>query len=364
MQTKTQAIVTSANKEKELQALFQRAVEKKASDLHIVVGKPPILRIDGALNEETDLPALTQDSAKELLYSITSKAQKEKLDTQRELDMSYEIKGLARFRVNMYWEKGNIGMVSRIVSNNIPSMEEILLPEIAYRFARLKDGLIIVTGPTGSGKSTTLAAMINLINAERGVNIVTLEDPIEFIYKPIKSIIKQRELGSDFLTFGAGLKHTLRQDPDVIMVGEMRDLETIAATMTLAETGHLVLATLHTINAAQTVDRIIDVFPPYQQDQIRVQLSMSLRGVLSQKLLTKEQGGRVATREVLVNTAAIANLIRENKIAQIKSVIQTSAEFGMMSMDQDIKRLYKERSISKEVALSNMIEPQLLGIGQ
>jgi len=220
--------------------------------------------------------------------------------------------------------------------------------------------LVLVTGPTGSGKSTTLAAMLNLVNSERNCHIVTLEDPIEFIYSPIKSIIKQRELGSDMLSFAAGLKHTLRQDPNVIMVGEMRDLETIAATMTLAETGHLVLATLHTINAAQTVDRIIDAFPPYQQDQIRVQLSMSLRGIISQRLLVKQGGGRIAAREVLINNPAISNLIRENKIAQIKTVIQTAADVGMNTMDQDLKRLFRQGAISKETAVANMLDPRSL----
>ncbi|MBI1961112.1 MAG: type IV pilus twitching motility protein PilT [Parcubacteria group bacterium] len=343
-----------------LDALFKIAADQKASDLHLVVGRPPIIRVDGALKPIENGTALTPESMQELLFGIVSEPQKQKLLSQRDLDMSYEIGGLARFRVNMHWEKGNLGLVARVVTHRIPSMEEITMPKASYQLARLKDGLILVTGPTGCGKSTTLAAMINLINAERNAHIVTLEDPIEFIFEPTDSIIKQRELGSDVLTFASGLKHTLRQDPDVIMVGEMRDLETIAATMTLAETGHLVLATLHTINAAQTVDRIIDVFPPYQQDQIRVQLSMSLRGVISQRLLAKLGGGRVASREILINNSAVANLIRENKIAQIKTVIQTSAELGMVTMDQDIKRLYQEGVVSKETAASNMLDPRTL----
>lgn len=346
--------------QEKMRALFQAAVERSASDLHLVVGKPPIVRIDGSLAELPNEAPLSSDGARELVFSILSDAQREKLLIERELDMSYEIAGLSRFRVNVHWEKGNIGLVSRIVSNRIPTMDAILMPQIAYQLTRLNDGLILVTGPTGSGKSTTLAAMINLINAEKNCNIITLEDPIEFIFKPEKSIIKQRELGTDMKTFAAGLKHALRQDPNVIMVGEMRDLETIAATMTLAETGHLVLATLHTINAAQTVDRIIDVFPPYQQDQIRVQLSMTLRGVISQRLLVKQGGGRVAAREVLVNNSAVSNLIRENKIAQIKTVIQTAANEGMTTMDQDIKRLVKESAISREVAMSNMLDPRSL----
>jgi twitching motility protein PilT len=343
-----------------LEALFKIAVEKKASDLHLVVGQPPIIRIDGSLQPIEKQKELTKDSIRELLYSILSTAQEEKLTTKRDLDMSYEIPDVARFRVNMHHEKGNLGLVARIVTHHIPKMEEINMPEAAYNLARLQDGLILITGPTGCGKSTTLAAIMSLINEERNCHIVTLEDPIEFIFNPTDSIIKQRELGSDFLDYAAGLKHTLRQDPDVVMVGEMRDLETIAATMTLAETGHLVLATLHTINAAQTVDRIIDVFPPYQQDQIRVQLSMSLQGVISQKLLAQDGGGRVASREILMNSDAVANLIRENKIAQIKTVIQTSADAGMTTMDQDIKRLFKDGQISEETAISNMIDPRTL----
>ncbi len=341
-----------------MEELFEIAVKNKASDLHLVVGKPPLLRIDGSLIEIKNEKPLTEQSAEEIIFSMLSEEQKKKIIENRELDMSHEIAGLSRFRVNVHWEKGRIGLVSRIILNEIPTMEDILMPETAYNLTRMKDGLILVTGPTGSGKSTTLGAMINLINSEKNCHIITLEDPIEFIFKPQKSIIKQRELGSDIKTFASGLKHALRQDPNVIMVGEMRDLETIAATMTLAETGHLVLATLHTINAAQTVDRIIDAFPPYQQDQIRIQLSMTLRGVISQRLLNKKNGGRIAAREILVNNSAISNLIRENKIAQIKTVIQTTANMGMTTMDQDIKRLLKKGEISKEMAMSNMIDPR------
>lgn len=346
----------------QLDNLFKTAVEQKASDLHIIVGKPPIIRVDGELKEIPNESVLTDQSAQALIFGILTPPQQEKFVTEREMDMSYEISDFSRFRVNIHWEKGNVGLVARIVASRIPTMEQILMPRISYQLTRLTDGLILVTGPTGSGKSTTLAAMLNLVNTERNCHIVTLEDPIEFIYQPIKSIIKQRELGSDMLSFAAGLKHTLRQDPNVIMVGEMRDLETIAATMTLAETGHLVLATLHTINAAQTVDRIIDAFPPYQQDQIRVQLSMSLRGIISQRLLTKQGGGRIAAREVLINNPAISNLVRENKIAQIKTVIQTAADVGMNTMDQDLKRLFQQGAISKETATINMLDPRSLNV--
>ena len=327
--------------------LFKIAVDKKASDVHLVVGRHPILRIDGNLTELTDLPEIDSKEAERLVFSILDDKQKEKFINERELDLPYEISEVSRFRVNLHWEKGNVGMVARIISNLTPSMEDVDMPDVVYDLLDEKQGLILVTGPTGCGKSTSLAAMINYINSTRSVHIITLEDPIEFTYEDKKSIIKQRQFGSDILSFAQGLKHVLRQDPNVILVGEMRDLETIAATITLAETGHLVLATLHTFSAAQTVDRIIDVFPPYQQNQVRLQLSLFLKGIISQQLVTKTKGGRLAAREVLINTPAVANLIRENKIAQIKTVIQTSAEDGMVTMDQDLKRLYKEGVISK-----------------
>ncbi len=348
-------------KKTKIEELLKIASKSRASDIHLVVGRPPILRIDGKLQEIKDQEKISNNQKmQDLLFPMLSDIQKDKLIKEKDFDMSYEIEKVARFRVNMHWEKDHLGMVARVVTHKIPTMEEITMPKITYSMGRLKDGLILVTGPTGSGKSTTLAALIGLINEERNCHIVTLEDPIEYIFKPTDSIIKQREIGNDVISFASGLKHTLRQDPDVIMVGEMRDLETIAATMTLAETGHLVLATLHTINAAQTVDRIIDVFPPYQQDQIRVQLSMSLRGVISQRLLVKQGEGRIAAREILLNNPAVANLIRENKIAQIKTVIQTSSDTGMITMDQDIKRLYKKNIISKETAIGNMIDSRTL----
>jgi len=343
-----------------INGIFKIGVDRKASDVHLIVGKPPIIRVDGDLYEIKSLPILNNSSMKKLVYSILSENQQNIFEKTKELDISYEILNLGRFRVNIHWEKDNIGLVSRIINFVPPTMEEIKMPEIIYKLARLKQGLVIFTGPTGCGKSTSLAAMINLINKERSCHIMTLEDPIEFIYTSNKSIIKQRQLNSDVLSFRDGLKHVLRQDPDVVMVGEMRDLETIAATITMAETGHLVLATLHTYSAAQTVDRIIDIFPPYQQFQIRLQLSMTLAGVVSQRLLPKTKGGRVSVREVLINTPAISNMIRENKIAQIGTAIQTSADEGMQSLDQDIKRLYSANIIVKEVAQSYMINPESL----
>ncbi|MDD5110028.1 MAG: PilT/PilU family type 4a pilus ATPase [Patescibacteria group bacterium] len=343
-----------------LDELFRIAVDRKASDLHLVVGLPPIVRIDGALQQLSAKPKLTATEIRSLLNSILTEKQKTILENEKELDLSYELRGAGRFRVNCHWEKDCLGMVARVISKDIPTLEHINVPPIVYDLLQLQQGLILVTGPTGCGKSTTLAAMINHINIQRSVNIITLEDPIEFVFTPIKSIIKQRQLNTDMLSFGNALVHVLRQDPNVIMVGEMRDLETIGTTITLAETGHLVLATLHTHNAAQTMDRIIDIFPPHQQPQIRLQLSITLRAILSQRLIPRKEGGRVATREVLINTPAVANLVRENKIAQIKSVLQTSAEEGMVTMDQDLINLYRKEEISKETAQFHMLNPELL----
>ncbi|MFA6042378.1 MAG: type IV pilus twitching motility protein PilT [Patescibacteria group bacterium] len=340
--------------------LFRIAVDRRASDVHIVSGKPPILRIDGNLVEVEGIPPLAPKDTQALIFSIMNDKQKQLFIGDRELDMSYEIPGGYRFRVNCHWERNNAGLVARIISQQIPAMEDLAMPQVVYDLIKQKQGLILVTGPTGCGKSTSLAAMIDYINNDRAAHIITLEDPIEFIYESKKSIIKQRQLGTDILSFGQALKHVLRQDPNVILVGEMRDLETISATITLAETGHLVLATLHTFNAAQTVDRIIDVFPPYQQDQVRIQLSLFLKGIISQQLLPRMNGGRISSREILINTPAIANLIRENKVAQIKTVIQTSAEDGMITMDQDLKRLYDAGEIAEDIARAYMLNPETL----
>lgn len=338
--------------------LFKIASQSVASDLHLIVGKPPILRLDGELKTIPNTEVLTKASVEKMVFSIITEKQRDKFIAERELDISYEIAGFSRYRVNLHWEKDNIGLVARVISQTIPAMEDLGLPPIVHRLIEREQGLILVTGPTGCGKSTTLAAMIKKINSIRFANIITLEDPIEYIFQPDKSIIKQRQLGTDMLTFQDALKHVLRQDPNVIMVGEMRDLETIAATITLAETGHLVLATLHTHNAAQTIDRIIDVFPPHQQAQVRLQLSMSLSGVISQKLLPKNGGGRVAAREILINTPAIANIIRENKVPQIKTVIQTSADVGMFSMDQNIRELLQNNLIDEPTAMAHMTTTQ------
>jgi len=328
--------------------LLSFAAEQHASDLHFLVGKPPILRIDGILRELDDQDVLTPLILEKMVFSILSKEQQNRFIKERELDFSYGIKDVARYRVNIHWEKENIGLVARVVNQKIPTMEDVNMPPVVYNLARLKQGLIMMTGPTGCGKSTSLAAIIDLLNKERNAHIITLEDPIEFVFTSNKSYIRQRQFNDDFLSFADALKHIVRQDPNIIMVGEMRDLETIAAAITLAETGHLVLATLHTPNAAQTIDRIIDVFPPHQQDQIRLQLSMTLRGVIAQQLVPKLDGGRIAAREILINTPAVSNLIRENKIPQIKSVIQTNLEMGMIPLEHALEKLYEKKIISED----------------
>jgi len=343
-----------------MQDIFQLSVKKNASDIHLVVEAPILLRIDGELAAVEPKKILLRKDVEQMAFSLLSEDQKKRFLSSKELDFSYEDKDETRFRVNLHYERGNIGLVARVITEEIPTLEDLFMPKVVYNLVNLQQGLILVTGPTGCGKSTTLAAIINYINQTRSCSIITLEDPIEFRFKHDKSIIIQRQLGTDMTSFNRGLKHALRQDPNVIMVGEMRDLETIATTITLAETGHLVLATLHTYSAAQTIDRIIDIFPPHQQTQVRLQMSMTLAAVISQRLLAKVGGGRIAVREILVNTPAVSNLIRENKITQIKTVIETSSKDGMVSIDHDLKRLYDEKIIAKEVAQAHMNNPELL----
>lgn len=345
-----------------LKDLFTHARKSRASDVHLMVGIKPIFRIDGALHEVTNWPIINDEILKKLLLEVLTKTDWETIQQKKELDISFELSSVARFRINLHFEKRHLGLVARVISHEPPTMEEIFMPQVVYELTRLRHGLILVTGPTGCGKSTSLAAMLNLINQERSEHIVTLEDPIEFVYESKKSIIRQRQLGDDTQNFAQALKHVVRQDPNVILIGEMRDLETIASAMTIAETGHLVLATLHTLSAAQTVDRIIDVFPPHQQDQIRVQLSLVLRGVISQQLVPGASGGRLASREVLINTPAVSNLIRENKIPQIATILQTSGHQQMNTMDQDLKRLYHDGRITKEVAQMYMVNPKELEV--
>jgi len=331
------------------QKLFGFTIEKNASDLHLIVGHKPVLRISGELYDLEKEPVVEEGAMRKMVASIITPEQMKRYEVEKELDFAYSVSGY-RFRVNLHWERGHMGLAARAVPKEIPTMEQLGLPETVQQFTNLPNGLVLVTGPTGAGKSTTLASMIQYINESRRENIITLEDPIEFLYDAKRSVIRQRQLEIDMVTFGEGLKHLLRQDPNVILVGEMRDLETIATTLTMAETGHLVFATLHTNSAAQTISRIIDVFPPHQQTQIRLQLAMTLRGVISQQLLPRTDGGLTAVREILVNTPAIANLIRENKVEQIKNVLQTSVRMGMQTFEQDLKRLVKEGLISQETA--------------
>jgi len=332
----------------DLQELLKLALENKASDAHLAVGLPPILRIDGVL-VRTDESALDAKSMETTVYRALSAEQRERFERDKDLDFSYTV-GTARFRVNICYERGNIALVARVIPSVIPSFKDLTIPDSVADLIASHNGLIIITGPTGSGKSTTLASMVERVNNERPVSIVTLEDPIEFLFISKKAKICQRELGGDMHAFADGLKHVLRQDPNVIMVGEMRDPETIATTLTLAETGHLVFSTLHTPSAAQAVDRIIDSFPPYQQTQIRSQMALSLKAVISQVLLPRVGGGRIAGREMLINTPAIGNLIRENKVAQIPNVMTTNASTGMFTYEQNLRELVGQRLITKDVA--------------
>jgi len=332
----------------DLQTILKVALDNKASDLHLAVGLPPVLRIDGIL-VKTDEDAIDAKTIESVLWRVLTSEQRERFERERDLDFSYDMGGF-RFRVNVCYERGNVSLVARVIPSVIPSFHDLLIPDIVADLAIAKSGLVIVTGPTGSGKSTTLASMIERINNEQPVSITTLEDPIEFLFVSKKAKLTQRELGGDMRTFGDGLKHVLRQDPNVIMVGEMRDPETIATTLTLAETGHLVLSTLHTPSAAQAIDRIIDSFPPFQQTQIRSQMALSLKAVISQHLLPREGGGRVAAREVLLNVPAVGNLIRENKTAQIPNVMQTNLSSGMFTLSQNLRELVSQGLIAKDIA--------------
>ncbi|MFA4992271.1 MAG: type IV pilus twitching motility protein PilT [Candidatus Omnitrophota bacterium] len=332
----------------DIKDLLKIAVEKSASDLHLTSDSAPIVRIDGRLIP-LNFPKLDKEICKRLVYSILDDKQKAIFERDLELDLSLEVPGLNRFRVNVHMQRGTVEAAFRLVSLRIKSIEELGLPAVVSDLARKNQGLVLLTGPTGVGKTTTLAAIVDLINSERQAIIIVVEDPIEYVHVNKCSIIKQREVYSDTRSFAKALTHALRQDPNVIVVGEMRDLETISTALTAAETGHLVLATLHTPDAAQTIDRIIDVFPPYQQEQVKIQLSSSLQGVISQQLLPrKDRGGRVLATEVMVATSAIRNLIREHETEQLLTHIQTGGQYGMHTMDKSLKTLFQKGIISEE----------------
>lgn len=342
-----------------LNELLEITVKQNASDIHLTVGIAPVIRVNGKLtpiSENKLSPADTEKYAKEILG--------ERFDDyvrNGEMDTSYSVAGLGRFRVNVFKQRGSDALAIRVVTLKIPSLSELGHPQIIKELTERQRGLILVTGPTGSGKSTTLAAMINEINATRAAHIITLEDPIEYLHKHNKSIINQREIGKDSNSYQSALKAILREDPDVILVGEMRDLETIAIAITAAETGHLVLSTLHTIGAAKTIDRIVDVFPPYQQQQVKIQLAAVLQGIVSQQLLPRDDGkGRVSALEVMIATPAIQNLIREGKTHQIESSVQTGGKYGMKTMDMAITELYRKKIISSETATTYSVDKEMI----
>ena len=333
-----------------IEVLLDEVIKKKASDLHIQVGLPPMLRVDGALTPVTGAEALDEEGVETLIFSILDEDQKQILIKDKEFDFSFAFGDLGRFRVNAFHERGNMAAALRLIPNELLTIEQLGLPQIVNKFAEYPRGLVLVTGPTGSGKSTSLAAMVDKINNEESKHIITIEDPIEFTHKSKKSVIVQREVHYDTYSFSAALRSALREDPDVVLIGEMRDLETIASAITIAETGHLVFATLHTNSASQSIDRMIDVFPPHQQPQIRAQLANILMAIVSQRLIPTIGGGRVAAAEILVATPAVRNIIREGKAHQLEAVIQTGAEFGMQSMDKQLVELIHAGTITYDEA--------------
>ncbi len=335
-------------------------MEMGASDLHLTAGSPPMVRKRGVL-ASLDYPNLNPQQVREIVYSILTNDQRQKLETDWQIDLAYSIPGRARFRVNAFFQRASLGAAFRLIPQDMPALADLGMPPVLREFARKPRGIVLVTGPTGSGKSTTLAAIIDMINETRQEHIMTIEDPIEFLHKHKKCIVNQREIGADAKTFAEALKGALRQDPDVILVGEMRDLDTISTALTAAETGHLVFATLHTQDTAQTVDRIVDVFPPTQQQQVRVQLSVALQGIVTQQLLPSADGqGRVAAAEILVPTPAVRNLIREGKTHQIYSALQTGGTHGMQTMDAALADLVRRGLISRDLAEARSSSPEEL----
>lgn len=333
-----------------IEALLEECVKHNASDLHFQVGLPPILRIDGTLRPLTTYPILTNEMIQQLVFATLDEEQQKMLMKDKEFDYSFSFGDMGRFRVNAFFERGNMAAAFRLIPNNIKTIEDLGLPGTVATFAERPHGLVLVTGPTGSGKSTTLAALLDKINSEKAVHIITIEDPIEFTHHSKRSVVAQREVHYDTYSFAAALRSILREDPDVVLIGEMRDLETIQAAITVAETGHLVFATLHTNSAAQSIDRIIDVFPAHQQPQIRAQLANILIGICSQRLVPALNGGRIAVTEILVANSAVRAIIREGKTHQLDMAIQTGAEQGMQTMDRELARLVKAGTLSYDVA--------------
>lgn len=343
-----------------IESYLQYAREKNSSDVHLTEGLPAMMRLNGSLMPMTQLP-VTKDELEETLVEMTSIQQREKLKLGEDLDFAYVSNEGSRHRVNVYKQRGSYAIAIRLLQSRIPTLEELELPEVLDRLTDLPRGLILVTGPTGSGKSTTLAAMIDRINEKRNCHILTLEDPIEYLHKHKRSMVNQREIGTDAYSFAHALRSALREDPDVILVGEMRDYESISLALTAAETGHLVLSTLHTTNVAQTIDRIIDVFPANQQAQVRTQLSTCLRAIVAQHLLKRaDRSGRIAALEVLLMTEAVGNLIRENKAYQIPTIMQTHARDGMQTLDMNLAQMVKEGKIEMELAMEVSSDPQTL----
>lgn len=340
-----------------LPELLKQSVDLQASDLHIVSGVPPMVRIHGELKPIPTMPVMDGNLTQTLVWGVLRPEQKDLLIRTRELDFSLTLAGIGRFRANAYFQKGTVAIDLRVVKEVIPTIEELKLPSICHTFASLRQGFVLVTGPTGHGKTSTLAAVINEINQKRAEHVVTIEDPIEFVYQNIKSIFSQREMGSDTLSWDGALRSVLREDPDVVMVGEMRDAETMQAALTVAETGHLVFSTLHTNSASQTVDRVVDSFPEHKQGQIRLQLATVLEAVLSIRLVPSRDGGRVPACEIMVATPAIRTLIREAKTHQIDSVIQTSAEVGMVTLEGSLASLVNQGVVDLERAREHSLRP-------
>jgi twitching motility protein PilT len=339
-----------------IEDLLEAVVKRNASDLHLQVGLPPMLRVDGALVAAVDSAALTEETIETLIFAVLDEEQKQILIKDKEFDFSFAFGDLGRFRVNAFHERGNLAAAFRLIPSKISTIEELGLPEVVGKFANYPRGLVLITGPTGSGKTSTLAAIIDKINHEKAQHIITIEDPIEYTHKSIKSVIVQREIHYDTYSFSVALRSALREDPDVVLIGEMRDLETISSAITIAETGHLVLATLHTNSASQSLDRMIDVFPPHQQPQIRSQLSNILMAIVSQRLIPSTRGGRIAAAEILIANSAVRNIIREGKTHQLEAVIQTGSDLGMQSMDKTLAALVHQGSVSYEEAKNYAVD--------